>query len=303
MSELKRILCPVDFSDFSRRALDHALGVARCYRATVTALHVVPLIPVTVPGPYYFGSETPPPMTLPPVDRVAVAAQLERLVAAEHVPGVNVEVLVEEGASAYREILAQADRLRSDLIVIGTHGRSGFERLFLGSTAEKVLRKARCPVMTVPPQAPDAMPRGPVPFTRILCAVDFSASSKLALDYAMSLAEEGRAALTLVHIIELIPLNYDFFPPAVVDIGAWSEGALTELRRMVPGGVRSRCAVTEVVDTGKPYRKVLELAAESHIDLIVMGVQGRSAADLFFLGSTAQHVVRDAPCAVLTLRS
>jgi nucleotide-binding universal stress UspA family protein len=303
MIELKRILCPVDFSDFSRRALDHALGVARCHRSTVTALHVVPPIPVTVPGPYYFGSETPPPMTLPPVDRVAVAAQVERLIASEQVPGVNVEVLVEEGAAVYREILAQADRLRSDLIVIGTHGRTGFERLFLGSTAEKVLRKAPCPVMTVPPQAPDAMPRGPVPFTRILCAVDFSASSKLALDYAISLAEEGAGALTLVHIIEVLPLYYDFSPPAVVDVAAWTEAALTQLRQMVPAEVRSRCAVKEVVDTGKPYRKVLALAAESNTDLIVMGVQGRSAADLFFFGSTAQHVVREAPSAVLTLRS
>jgi nucleotide-binding universal stress UspA family protein len=302
MIALKRILCPVDFSDFSRRALDHALAVARCYRSTVTALHVVAPIPVIVPGPYYFGSETPPPMALPPVDRVAVAAHVEQFVASEQVPGVSVAVLVEAGSTVYREILAQADRLRSDLIVMGTHGRSGFERLFLGSTAEKVLRKARCPVMTVPPNAPDAMPRGPVPFTRILCAVDFSASSKLALHYAMSLAEESGGALTLVHVIEVIPLYYDYSPPAVVDVPAWTGTALTQLRQMVPDRVRSRCAVKEVVDTGRPYRKILTLAGESDSDLIVMGVQGRSAADLFFFGSTTQHVVREAPCAVLTLR-
>jgi nucleotide-binding universal stress UspA family protein len=201
-----------------------------------------------------------------------------------------------------REVLAQADRLGSDLIVIGTHGRSGFQRLFLGSTAEKVLRKARCPVMTVPPQAPNAMPRGPAPFTRILCAVDFSTSSSLALDYAMSLAEESGAALMLVHVIEVIPLYYDLSPPAVVDLAAWTNAALVQLREMVPAGVRSRCAVKEVVETGKPYRRVLALAAESDTDLIVMGVQGRSAADLFFFGSTTHHVVREAGCAVLTLR-
>ena len=68
MIELQRILCAVDFSDFSRHALDHALGVARCYRSTVTALHVVAPLPAAVAGGYYFGSENPPPLMLPRMD-------------------------------------------------------------------------------------------------------------------------------------------------------------------------------------------------------------------------------------------
>ena len=302
MTELKQILCPVDFSEFSRRALDHALAVARCYGSTVTALHVVAPMPVVVPGPYYFGAEPPPPMALPPTDHGVIAAQLQRLADAEQVPGVRVETLVAEAPVVYSEILDHAARLGSDLVVMGTHGRSGFERVFLGSTAEKVLRKARCPVMTVPPKAPDAMPRGPVPFTRILCAVDFSESSKVALDYGMSLAREGHAALTLAHVIEMRPLYYDFSPPAVVDLTAWSEDARRRLRHMVPDAVRSSCSVRELVRNGTPYREVLTLATELGSDLIVMGVQGRGAADLFFFGSTTHHVIREARCAVLTLR-
>jgi nucleotide-binding universal stress UspA family protein len=302
MIELKQILCPVDFSEFSRRALDHALGLARCYGSTVTALHVVAPMPVVVPAPYYFGAETPPAMVLPPVDRALVATQLERMAAAEQVPGVQLATLVTEAPEVYREILVQAERMQSDVIVLGTHGRSGFERLFLGSTAEKVLRKARCPVMTVPPKAPDAMPPGPIPLTRILCAVDFSDSSKIALDYAMSLARESKAALTLAHVIETRPLYYDFSPPIAIDLTAWIEEARTRLRAMVPDAVRSSCSVTEVAREGTSYREILSLATELDTDLIVLGVRGRGAVDLFFFGSTTHHVIREARCAVLTLR-
>jgi nucleotide-binding universal stress UspA family protein len=302
MIELKQILCPVDFSEFSRRSLDHALAVARCYGSTVTALHVVSPMPVVVPSPYYFGPETPPPMMLPPVDRAAIAAQVQQLAQAEQVPGVRVETLVAEARHADREILEQAERLRSDLVVMGTHGRSGFQRLFLGSTAEKVLRQARCPVMTVPPRMPEAMPRGPVAFTRLLCAVDFSPSSQLALNYAISLARGGDGALTLVHIVETTPLYYDFSPPAVVDFTAWTEEARKRLRGMVADDVRAAVSVTEVVAMGNPYREILKLAGEFTSDLIVMGVQGRNAADLLFFGSTTHHVIREARCAVLTLR-
>jgi nucleotide-binding universal stress UspA family protein len=303
MIELKEILCPVDFSEFSRRALDHALGVARCYGSTVTALHVVASTPVIVPSPYSFGVETPPPpMVLPHVDRAAVATEVRRLAEAEEVPGVRVETLVVEAPDVYREILAQAERLGSDLIVVGTHGRSGFERLFLGSTAEKVLRKARVPVMTVPPKAPDAMPRGPVPFTRILCAVDFSESSKAALDYAMSLARESQADLTLAHVIETRTLYADFSPPVVVDLPAWNEEARARLRAMVPDAVRAGCSVSEVVREGTSHHEILALAMELGSDLIVLGVSGRGAVDLFFFGSTTHHVIREARCAVLTLR-
>jgi nucleotide-binding universal stress UspA family protein len=298
MTELKQILCAVDFSEFSRRALDHALAVARCYGATVTALHVVAPMPLVAPG---LGAETPP-FLLPPTDGALVAAQMERLTAAEHVPGVRVDTLVSEAPAIYREILVQAERLRADLIVMGTHGRSGFERLFLGSTAEKVLRKAHCPVMTVPPGAPDATARGPVPFTRILCAVDFSESSKLALQYAISLATEGKAALTVAHVIETRPLYYDFAPPVAIDMTAWYEEARSRLRPLVPAALRASCQVSEVVREGTSYREILALATELDSDLIVMGVQGRGAADLFFFGSTTHHVIRHAHCAVLTLR-
>jgi nucleotide-binding universal stress UspA family protein len=302
MTQLNQILCPVDFSDLSRRALDHAFAIARSYASTVTALHVVPPAPVVIPTPYYFGAEVAPPMVLPPTDRGTVEAELQRFVASEQVPGLRVDTLVAEAPQPYAEILVQADRLRSDLIVLGTHGRSGFERLFLGSVTEKVLRKSARPVMTVPPKTPDAMPLGPAAFTRILCAIDFSDSSKLALDYAISLARKNGAALTLTHVLETRPLYADFAPAVTIDIDAWTREARARLHAMVPDAARASVNVTEIVHEGKPYREILQLAKTLDVDLILLGVRGRGAADMFFFGSTTHHVIREARCAVLTLR-
>ena len=302
MIELPRILCAVDFSDFSRRALNHALSVARSHGSAVTVLHVIAPAPVAVAGGYYFGAETPPPLLLSTMDRETATRELERLVRAEPLADVKVDTVVAESFEVHREILAQAARLHPSLVVLGTHGRSGFERLFLGSTAEKVLRKASCPVMTVPPTAPDARVGGPVPFRQLVCGIDFSKSSRAALDYAMSLAREDAAALAVVHVIDTHPMYVDFAPPAAFDLHAWTGRASAGLHALVPEKLRASCHVTEVVREGTPHREILGLARELDADLIVLGVHGRGAADLFFFGSTTHHVVRQGHCAVLTVR-
>src|SRR5688572_27257531 len=146
MIEIRRILCPIDFSDYSRRALDHAIAIARWYESTITALHVFSPAPVEAygPGPVVFE-----PTVLTPVDRDQLLANTKAFIEAAPAPGVAIEAVVREGHTA-AEILDQATNMSADLLVLGTHGRSGFERLLLGSVAEKVLRKARCPVLTVP---------------------------------------------------------------------------------------------------------------------------------------------------------
>ena len=190
MIAIQRILCPVDFSDYSRRALDHAMTIARWYSARVTLLHVIPQMPAAAytPGPLVFE-----PAVSPHVDHATVLDALRRLADEESAAGIDVELLVREGNPA-AEILSQADALPADLLVLGSHGRSGFERLMLGSVTEKVLRKAKSPVLIVPQGLPDAVPAAPVVFKRILCPVDFSDCSTRALDFAMSLAQEAEAA-------------------------------------------------------------------------------------------------------------
>ena len=147
------------------------------------------------------------------------------------------------------------------------------------------------------------MPVGLVPFARILCAVDFSPQSRVALTYALSLATEANGELSVVHVVEVVPQFQELMAPALPDIDAWMNDARRRLHEVVPEAARSQCTVSEVVTSGKPYREILLAATDRHSDLIVMGVHGRGVADRFFFGSTTSHVVREAHCPVLTLRS
>ena len=302
MIEIRRILCPVDFSDYSRRALDHAIAIARWYKSTVTALHVFSPAPVAAygPGPVVFA-----PIVLTSKDRDQLLADTKAFIQAETAPGVAIEAVVREGNTA-GEIVDQATRMNADLLVIGTHGRSGFERLLLGSVTEKVLRKARCPVLTVPRRLPDAVPSGPVLFKRILCAVDFSESSMNALKYALSLAQEADGCLTVVHVLGAEFVGQVGIGEEHVSLAALQRQQEEEARKLldkaVPESTAAYCKTDTMLPRGKPWREILRIAADRQAELIVMGVHGRGAADLMFFGSTTQHVVREASCPVLTLR-
>jgi nucleotide-binding universal stress UspA family protein len=305
MIDIRRILCPTDFSDFSRRALDHAVAIARWYESTITLFHVCAIAPVVT---YASGTAGLPSAVLTQADRDALLASMRRFAEIESGSSVSIQFDIGEGSAA-NEILARAAAMPADLLVMGTHGRSGFERLVLGSVTEKVLRKAACPVLSVPRSVPDVVPVPPVLFKRILCAVDFSDCSMHALNYAMSLAQEADAHLTVMHVIELPPDAPDLQetvaggPRSLQEyIAAVEEDRRARLNVAVPETVRAYCTVDSVLVAGRPYREILSVATEQQAELIVIGVRGRGAADLLFFGSTAQHVVRQASCPVLTLR-
>lgn len=306
MIQIQRILCPIDFSDFSQRALDHAVAIAKWYDSTITLLHVRGVVPVAAYAP---GSGVVPPAALTPDAREALLAAMNR-VAEEAGAGSAFECEIADGSPA-SAIVARADTLSADLLVMGTHGRSGFERLVLGSVTEKVLRKAACPVLTVPRDVLDSPAAPPVLFKRIICAVDFSDCSMRALEYAMSLAQEADAHLTVMHVVELPP---DMPREVHENTLSWSRNlseyaALTKedrgkrLTDAIPDSVRAYCTVETVLATGKPYREILRVADEQKADLLVVGIQGRGAIDRLLFGSTAQHLVRQAACPVLTLRT
>ncbi len=302
MIEIRRILCPIDFSDYSRRALDNAIAIARWYKSTVTVLHVFSTAPVAAVGP---GPVVLEPILLSPVDRQQLLADTKAFVESESAPGLTINAIVREGDIA-GEILEQATIMKADLLVIGTHGRSGFERLLLGSVAERVLRKASCPVVTVPRGLPDAVPAGSVLYKRIVCPVDFSESSLHALKYATSLAHEGDGQLTIVHVVaHELEYTGDIEYSTGMTVGDFLKEREETLRRRLReavAGASEFCRVDSSIAHGKPWREVLRIAAERQSDLIVMGVQGRGAVDLLLFGSTTQHVVREASCPVLTLR-
>jgi nucleotide-binding universal stress UspA family protein len=302
MIPINRILCPVDFSDTARHALHHAVALAKWYHAELMLLYVHHLSAVPA-GP----TEVMPVMVMTPAEREQLLASLRTLVATEIGESVVSRVDVLEGSPAH-EIVERANKTSADLIVMGTHGASGFERLVMGSVTEKVMRKALCPVMTVPPRAPDWAPVPPL-FKRILCAVDFSDCSMRALKYATSLAMEADACLTVVHIFEVegaLPETWSetLTPRSMRDeLIAMERERSEKLAYAVPESARAFCRVETTMASGTPYREILRIARDRRSELIVLGIHGRNAADLLFFGSTANHVVRRAVCPVLTIRS
>ncbi|MGH9324527.1 MAG: universal stress protein [Vicinamibacteria bacterium] len=297
MLQFERILCPTDFSRFSFRAADYAVALGRHYDGEVHFLHVVPKS-LLHPDQYPYVSQ---PVQPEPDLRDRALERLDAFVALSRGEGVRSRFSVEEG-SPVSTILAAAEGDRASLICLGTHGREGVERLVLGSVAEKVLRKAKCPVLTVSEPGDEDAPKEAV-FKNILCAVDFGTLSLEALEYSLSLAQEAGGSLTLFHALEWIPEEPDWDPGwNVADYQSQMEEKLTErLQGIVPASVADWCDVTVVVRSGKPYREILGLAEERSSDLIAMGVRGRNPLDIMLFGSTAQHVVRHARCPVLTV--
>jgi nucleotide-binding universal stress UspA family protein len=311
MITTKHILCPVDFSAFSHHALQHALQLARWFESTLTILYVYAL--PAAPPPVLFGglpgplpSQRYPALTVSPGRlHEDMIAELTKFAATVDASGVQLRIHARTG-SAVRGILEEAAAEHSDLIVMGTHGHGGFDRWMLGSVTEKILRKACCPVLTVPPPVGEPIGDAVAMLKRILCPIDFSDSSLKALEYTLSLAKEADAELLLMHVIEgLTDLKHWQPPtnPSILEYLRLSEqNALARLREVVPKDASTWCTPKEILTTGKPYEEILRVAREQDVHLIVMGVHGRNSIDLMFFGSTTNHVVRAATCPVLTLK-
>jgi nucleotide-binding universal stress UspA family protein len=300
---IDRIVCAVDFSDHSKHALEYAVAMGTYYGAHVTALHVYSAAPIVTTAP--FGLEAMQVVNLQQVDREAVDAAARRFVAQVPSPAA-IDVRTVEGLKVADEVTVQTDLLNADLLVIGSHGRSGFERFLLGSTADRVLRKVRAPVLVVPPHAAGHPGPQGLPFKRILCPIDFSDSSVRALGFALHLAEEGDAHLTILHAIEVPPELHEALPMDVDIRGvrvAAADACKTRLDALVPEEARTYCTIETRVVEGKAHHEILQAAADLDADLIVMGVQGRGAVDVAVFGSNTQSVARGAVCPVLTVRS
>jgi nucleotide-binding universal stress UspA family protein len=291
----RRILCPVDLSDFSPLVLAHAVALARWYGAEVIALHVFAAwIPPADESTY-------PGWMLQVRDaRESIERELQELVTPFLAAGVDVPLHRAEGDAA-REIVRHAAEVHADLIVMGTHGRSGFDRLTLGSVAEKVLRKARCPVLTLPPGAPRTTEG--VAFGQILCPVDLSRSSEPALDLAVSLAAKAHGSVTALHVVEALDGDQELHGyKDVAEVRRHQCATAEQELREITTTRAADVDVANVVVVGRPHREILRIASERGADLIVMGVRGRGPVDLTLFGSTTNQVVRRATCAVITVR-
>lgn len=286
--ELKNVLFATDLSDAASAAIPYAKELAKKYGAHLFVVHVRP--PVVNP--------MMPPQTWANTGEAARAeAERQRIELTKQFAEADAEVLVEEGDVL--AVMASTIRNRKiDLVVIGTRGRSGFKKFFLGSIAEEIFRQVTCPVLTVGPHAatklaPDARPR------RILYATDFNTEAQLVAAFAISLAQEFQASLTLCHAVPS--------PEAgeLVNAAQLEQHYHTELEGLVPSEAQQWCKVEFVVKNGNAADTILEVARKRDVDLIILGVhpeKGFRGASTHLPIATAHKVVSHANCPVLTIR-
>jgi nucleotide-binding universal stress UspA family protein len=283
---LKNILFTTDFSTASDAALPYVRGLARWFGAKVVVAHAAsPVTPLALPM-------EPIPMEM---DFAWEQAQrkLNAFLHLDPVPEVECEAALCRGDlwSAIPDLIEQ---YQIDLAVLGTHGREGVKKLVMGSGAEQIFRRADCPVLTVGPQ----VHRTDVEFEswkHILFATDFSEGSLHALPFALSIAEENQAQLTLAHFVSLVPMQRQ---------AAVEDQARKRLQALLPEDAPDWCVPECVVRFEFPSDGILKLAEQREADLIVMGVHKtnvpRAAAHMPW--AIAHDVVCHAGCPVLTVK-
>jgi len=301
MSTFNKILFPTDFSDFSNQALAYALSWASHFGATVEMLHVV-----TVHNYDPFN----PDMGFPELDMAGSlqeTAEKQMTTMAEGVGGEAAVVSrsVRTGFSAWNEIVGVAQEVEADLIVMATHGRKGLGKLFLGSTAEKVLEHTPCPVLLVNPGKQQG-PVAPSEIESMLLPTDFSEAAGDAAPLAFELAISAGAKLTLFHCVEQdVPPPY--YAAGITSIFELNDEVLNvarqQLARLVPESMADDLEHDFVIREGRSAFELVHFARESGSDLIVMATHGYSGIEQALVGSTTNRVVRNAPCPVLVVRS
>jgi nucleotide-binding universal stress UspA family protein len=294
---IQKILVPTDFSDGAQRACEIAARLAKPLGASIHLLHVLhlpvqtitPEVPV-VPMGYWR-------------DVVASAesavAELQRKLEAE---GLRVSTEVLEDLPGFA-IAHSAARAHADLIVMGTRGTTGIKHAVFGSVAERTVRTAPCPVLTV--KADGQAQEAPFQLRNILVGMDFSPSATRALDLAQEFAKRaGGAQLILLHAydipIELEPYLIEKGEPALEHL---SKDVIAELEVMLARLKSAGLSAEYVARRGRPEQVLIEVARERSADLLALGTHGRRGLSHLLLGSVAERVVRSADCPVLTVRS
>jgi nucleotide-binding universal stress UspA family protein len=287
---LKNILLLTDFSEASELAVPFAIAVAREYESKVYAMHVL------TPVPLAYASPESAAAAIEGLEEGAEAG-MQRVDA--QLAGVPHQTMLVRGESVWQSVEQAMRDCEVDLLIVGTHGRTGAMKLLLGSVAEEVFRRARVPVMTIGPSVTRGI-HGGGQFHRVLFATDFSKEAQVAEPYAISMAQENQARLLLLHVMRdpHFKRNERTTQDSVANV-------MHQLYEMVPAEAELECRPEATVRFGNPAERILEAAVELEADLIVLGVRdaaGHLGAATHLDRTTAHKVVANAPCPVLTVR-
>jgi len=296
MTPYKHLLCPVDFSESSRRALEWSSSFSKAVGARLTVLHAVDT------GVLSLGNLVAVPDAFDNLRRRAEEAVLELK---RNVDLTHAAVEIAEGVPE-DVVVSAANRGDVDLLVMGTHGLSGVQKFFLGSVTEKVLHRAQVPLLSMSPSV-ERRPAG-VPEPRaILMAIDFGPESQSVVRHGTWLAEHFRAKLIALHVVRVpyVVLNESSFEPLTrMEVERLTESLVSkrreDLEALLPASTGAdRRAVVRV---GAPFEALRDAVQEHSVDMAILGAGGHGDAGIRWLGSTCHKMVRLAPCPVMVVR-
>jgi nucleotide-binding universal stress UspA family protein len=299
--ELKSVLLATDLSSASEKPLHHALAIARHYGAKLYITHVVSAAPYLMVGPeaLEMGCESA---------RQNVQQLQRELRQNGSLDGIDHEFMLRRG-SIWDELRGIVLQNQIGLVVLGTHGRRGLEKLILGSVAEEVFRDAECPVLTV---GPHSYLEGRLEFANetrtYLFATDFSEPSLCALPHAVSFARRSKAKLIVLHVVPATPKAQATARYSASEVMLMRENArlacMCQLEQLVLGYGQAQIAIEFLVQFGMPTEKILQVALEKRVDLIILGLRRSPfvSALAHRPWPTAYEIVRGAACPVLTVR-
>ncbi len=280
------VLIATDFSRCSTVALNFGLDLAHEYHAQADVVFVLPSDEFLIAGPDAYVAAKDAARR----DLLQLKAEIQQ--AHSYIEGEDYHLFLMEGDVA-QSILNCAQQKKVDMVVVGTHGRGGLGKMFMGSVAERVFRQSPVPVMTVGPHlhrsARAFAPRN------ILLAADFTPASERAADYACALAREHNAKLTMLHVLDDAELS------GVADRAAVMQGIENRLTALIgenAAGLRLCCRI----EVGKVVPTILRTQVEIDADLLVMGVRPWSGLLDRLMWPNAYEIVREAACPVLTVR-
>lgn len=289
---LKNILFLTDFSEPSEAALPFAAAIARRYSARIYALNVF------WPAPYVY---TTPELTAAAIEAEEEGAKVAMGRVQASLAGLKNEIIVERGVDIWSAVEQAIKDHSIDLVVLGTHGRTGAKKFLLGSVAEEIFRRSPVPVLTIGPGVHTSVHNGGQ-FHRVLFATDFTTAATVAAPYAVTLARENRACLLLMHVMRKPELRNDNeekrFDLSVAE-------AIQQLYDTVPQDAELAMPPEVAVEYGEPAERIVAAAKERRADLIVLGLhdaEGRMGAATHLERATAHKVVAHAACPVLTVR-
>ena len=319
----KKIMCAIDFSDFTNIILSYGKSLTSEFGSTLYLCHIVSgAVMVSSLGHSYFT------YTDMESDRIRYAKDRLEKIAAEF--DIECKIIVSSGHAA-DEINETARGNNVDMVIAATHGGSGIKRFLIGSVTDRLIKILTCPLLVL--HARENHLVSPVEerikLKRILVGCDFSPDSRLAFDYALSLAQEFQTQLYLAHVIR--PAEHtrlsasDYMEIQGGDYTRWARSEYLDLQKdattedgkeksnlssrlekqlssMVPEESRNWCTPVTIQLEGQPYKELINFAEQKKVDMIVLGVHGYSLLEKFLVGSTTDRVISQASCSVLVVR-